>query len=286
MRALVLSGGGSKASYQCGALQYLLRDLKIEYDIFCGVSAGAINCAFLSQFKTGQEVESVNQLTDLWLEINTSKIYQRWKPFGRLHALWQKSFYDSSPLHKLIKTHMSIEKIRESGKQISIGAISLSSGKYTIFDQNHDFFIDSVIASASFPGMMGPVKIAGHWWADGGVKEITPLKTAIDLGATHIDVIMTSPEKRVKFFMEEPSTGDIIQRVIDLSSDKIMSNDIEKAEMYNRLASRGDPDRREIKFHIIRPQHNLIEDLLDFDPVKIKEMMQKGYQDAVINYKI
>ena len=108
MKALVLSGGGSKGAYQCGALKYILGELKVPYDIFCGVSVGAINCGFLAQFKAGEEKESVAQLSKLWDEIDTPKIYQRWKPFGRLHALWEKSFYDSSPLHKLITLNRHI----------------------------------------------------------------------------------------------------------------------------------------------------------------------------------
>src|SRR4051812_31705845 len=131
MRALVLSGGGSKGAYQVGALYHLINDLGINYDILCGVSVGAINCGFLSQFQKGEEFKSIVRLSDLWLKINTNSIYRRWHPFGRLHALWQKSFYDSSPLHDLIKNNINIDKVRESGKQISVGAISLSSGKYT-----------------------------------------------------------------------------------------------------------------------------------------------------------
>lgn len=281
MKVLVLSGGGSKGAYQVGALKYLLGELKISYDAFCGVSVGAINCAFLSMFPTGQEEASIFKLAEIWSQIDNSKIYKRWSPFGRLHAIWNKSFYNSSPLHNLVNSNIDLDKIRNSEKKINVGAISLSSGKYTIFDQNHEHFLDAVIASASFPGMLTPVKIDGQWWADGGVKEITPVKTAIDLGATEIDIIMTSPEKRLKFFMEEPSTADIIQRVIDLSSDKIMSNDIEKAIIYNKLAEKGYPDKRIVKINIIRPKFNLIEDLLDFDPKKIDEMMKKGYEDAI-----
>ena len=37
MKALVLSGGGSKGAYQVGALQYLMRDLRRDYEIVCGV---------------------------------------------------------------------------------------------------------------------------------------------------------------------------------------------------------------------------------------------------------
>lgn len=284
MKALVLSGGGSKGAYQAGALKHLIGNLQINYNIICGVSVGAINAAFLSQFKAGQEVESSLELTDWWLKLNTESIYKRWMPFGRWHALWQPSFYDSQPLIDLITKNISLDRIRESGKKVSVGAVSLSSGKYTIFNQDNDNFIKAVIASASFPGMLKPIEINGHLWADGGVKEITPIRTAIEMGATEIDIVITSPETRVKMYLEKPNTIDVLKRSLDLSADKIMANDIEKVHMYNRLALQGDPDRKVIKLNIIRPKNNLIKDLLDFTPSKIKEMMEKGYEDAKSNY--
>jgi NTE family protein len=284
MRALVLSGGGSKGAYQVGALKYILGELKISYDIFCGVSVGAINCGFLSQFMSGIENTSITELEKLWNNINTSNIYTRWKPFGRLHAVWKKSFYDSSPLHQLIRSKLDLKKIRQSGKHVSIGTVSLSSGKYTIFDQNSDHFIEAVIASASFPGMLTPIKFMGQYWIDGGVKEISPIKQAIELGADVIDIIITSPKTRIRRFIEKPTTVDILKRCIDLSSDKIMANDIEKVEMHNKLAEAGLSNKRIVELNILRPQFNLIEDLLDFDPKKINEMMEKGYQDAKKQY--
>lgn len=284
MRALVHSGGGSKGAYGAGVLNYLMGDLGIKYDIFCGVSVGAINCAFVSQFNSGDEKEAAKQLNDWWLQIIPSKIFKRWKPFGRWHALWLSSVYDSQPLIDLIKNNVFLKKIRDAGKLVSVGAVSLSSGKYTIFDQTHDSFIDAVIASASFPGMLRPIKIGEQLWIDGGVKEITPIKTAIDMGATEIDIIITSPETRVKFFLDKPNTMDVLKRALDLSTDKIMANDIEKAVMYNKLSSAGASDKKIVKINIIRPDTNLIEDLLNFDPIKIKEMIKKGYEDAKKKY--
>lgn|SRR5574337_510418 len=284
MRALVLSGGGSKGSYQVGALQYILGEKCVNYDALCGVSVGAINVAFLAMFKPGQEIESVQQLMNMWSGLDNSKIYKRWFPFGRWHAIWNKSFYDSSPLQNLLKSGISLEKIRESGKQVNVGTVSLSSGKYTIFDQTSDHFIDAVIASASFPGMLTPVSFLGQLWTDGGIKEISPIKKAVDLGADIIDVIITNPAVRTKKFVENPTTVDILKRSIDLSTDKIMANDIEKVEMYNKLAENMLTHKKYVKLNIIRPQSNLIEDLLDFRPEKIKEMMEKGYNDAKISY--
>lgn len=284
MRALVLSGGGSKGAYQVGALKYILAEKNVIYDAFCGVSVGAINCAFLSMFKAGEEIQSIKVLADMWSQLDTTSIYKRWFPFGRWHALWNKSFFDSSPLNNLLRERLDLKKIREGGRPVSVGTVSLSSGKYTIFDHKSDHFIDAVIASASFPGMLTPVRFLGQLWTDGGVKEISPIKKAVELGADVIDVIITSPQTRVKRFIENPTTVDILKRSIDLSTDKIMANDIEKVEMHNILALAGLEDRKYVKINIIRPDYNLIEDLLDFSPAKIKEMMEKGYADAKYKY--
>lgn len=284
MRALVLSGGGSKGAYQAGALKFILGEKNVEYDVFCGVSVGAINCAFLSMFASGEEKQSASLLVDLWSQLNTSKIYKRWSPFGRWHAVWNKSFYDSSPLSHLLKKNLDLDKIRSSGKKVNVGTVSLSSGKYTIFDQTSEYFIDAVIASASFPGMLTPVSFMGQLWIDGGVKEISPIKKAIEMGADEIDVIITSPQTRIKHFIENPTTVDVLKRSIDLSTDKIMANDIEKVQMHNILAEAGLVDYKYVKLNILRPDFNLIEDLLDFNPEKIKDMMAKGYADAKYKY--
>lgn len=280
MKALVLSGGGSKGAYQVGALSHLLGEKETRYDIICGVSVGAINCGFLAQYKHGQEKESIEQLQELWLQLVNKKIYKPWRFWGRLAALWKPSFFDSQPLVDLLNKYISLDKIRATGKLASVGAVNMSSGKYTIFHQNNDDFVKAVIASASFPGVLMPVQIGDQLWADGGIKEITPLRTAIDLGATDIDVLTTSPEKRIKLFLDHPNTLDMLKRSIDLSSDKIMSNDIEKVQMYNKLAEKGVAGYRPVNLNIIRPKYNLIEDFLDFEPNKIREMMEKGYEDA------
>lgn len=284
MRALVLSGGGSKGAYQVGALKYILGEKQVVYDALCGVSVGAINVAYLSMFKEGQEAESSQILSHMWSQLENSKIYKRWFPFGRWHAIWRKSFFDSSPLHNLLKSGISLEKIRESGKHVNVGTVSLSSGKYTIFDQTSDYFIDAVIASASFPGMLTPVEFLGQLWTDGGIKEISPIKKAVELGADIIDVIICNPKTRVKKFIENPTTVDVLKRSMDLSTDKIMANDIEKVEMYNILAQNGLTEKKYVQLNIVRPDLNLIEDLLDFRPEKIREMMAKGYEDAKSKY--
>jgi NTE family protein len=216
----------------------------------------------------------------MWSKLSTKDVYVRWKPFGKWHSFWTGGFYDPSPLINLIRGYISLDKIRQSGKQVSVGTVSLSSGKYTIFNQISDNFIDAVIASALFPGMFPPIKIGNELWMDGGTKQISPIDIAIKMGANDIYTIVTSPETRLSKFIDNPTAIDSLKRAIDLSTEKIMSNDIEKAQMHNKLAEHGIPGYQYIKLNIIRPQFNLIEDFLDFDPLKIKKMMEIGYSDA------
>ena len=121
--------------------------------------------------------------------------------------------------------------------------------------------------------------------ADSG-KMYPGVKKAMEMGADEIDVIITSPQTRIKHFIENPNTVDILKRSLDLSTDKIMANDIEKVQMHNVLAQAGLSDYKYVKLNILRPDYNLIEDLLDFRPEKIKEMMEKGYADAKYKYNV
>src|SRR6059058_2239082 len=48
-RALVLSSGGAKASWQVGACEHLIVERRYWFDVITGVSAGAVNGTTLAQ---------------------------------------------------------------------------------------------------------------------------------------------------------------------------------------------------------------------------------------------
>ena len=66
--ALVLAGGGARAAYQAGVVSYI-RELapEISYPIITGVSAGAINAAFLAGHPGRGGAEA---LVDCWKNID------------------------------------------------------------------------------------------------------------------------------------------------------------------------------------------------------------------------
>ena len=280
MKALVLAGGAEKCAFSTGVIKYLLGDLGLNYDAYIGSSAGTINAAFLAQFKSGQEKEAADKLEGLWANLTPDKVFQNWFLFGRLAGIWKSSIYNSKPLLKLIEKTISLKKIRSSGKITIAGAVSVDSGKYTCFHPSHPDFLKAIAASATFPGAFTPVRIDNHYFIDAGIKQCSPLEQAIQMGATEITLVLTSPEMRVKRFNGSPASIEVVFRALDLTTDKILSNDLDKVLIYNKLAKAGLTDKKEIQIQIIRPDNNLTDNILKFDPGHIRDMINIGYATA------
>lgn len=64
---LVLSGGGSRGSFQLGALAYLYRELQIAPRVIVGTSAGSILASAIAQHADpAEQSDAVDTLSDLW----------------------------------------------------------------------------------------------------------------------------------------------------------------------------------------------------------------------------
>jgi NTE family protein len=74
--ALVMSGGGARAAYQIGFLNYLAQLYpKLKIPILTGVSAGAINATYLANH-TGNFSERVEDLTKIWTGLTTEQVFR------------------------------------------------------------------------------------------------------------------------------------------------------------------------------------------------------------------
>ena len=74
-RALVMSGGGAKGAFELGAIDYLVNDLKLDFDVISGVSTGSLNAAMLAQGRGYEGLKA--QLRDLkreWFNLKKSDI--------------------------------------------------------------------------------------------------------------------------------------------------------------------------------------------------------------------
>lgn len=282
MRALVLSGGGSKGAWQLGILKKWMGEQGQDYEIMSGVSVGALTVAAIAQIPFGRPKEAIDRVIKLWREtVETKNIYKRWFPFGRLHALWSKSVFDSQPLINMVRNSFDHEKVLKSGRRISVGAVCLADGEHRYARETDPRFVDWVLASASFPIFLNPILIDGKLWSDGGIKNVTPMGQAIKMGATEIDVLVTSNPWLNDVWTSETKRAipDQIIRTVDLMNAKIMEDDIKITCLKNDLALFSDKYRF-VKIRVVVPSERLVDDSLIFDPKEIRRMMDLGYKDA------
>src|SRR5690606_14813151 len=124
-----LSGGGSNGSFQAGAIKYLVGAGR-KYEVFTGVSVGAINAAHMAMYNQQASELAASSLVKLWENLRTKDVYKRWFPFGKLHALWKQSLYNTEPLQQLIRNNLKPEQILKNKNELRVGAVSLTSGEY------------------------------------------------------------------------------------------------------------------------------------------------------------
>lgn len=285
-RALVLSGGGSRGPYQIGAIKRLMEQ-GYRYDLITGVSVGALIGAWIAQFDKDRQPEAVDLLwRNIFSTVKTEDIWRWWRPFPFLkwlHALWRPSFWDSSPLEKLVEETLEPVQVAQSDVELRVGAVNLNTGFYETFTDQDPDITRAVIASAAQPAFFKPVEIKGSIYLDGGLKNVSPLAEAIDAGATHIDLILLDrgeggawrPEK-VRAF------PGMVLRVLSIFLDEVTEGDLREARLVNRLvqAGAGEPWQRLISLRVLRPTDPFNTDAMEFDPVDALRLYEQGYQDA------
>lgn len=291
MKALVLSGGGARGSYECGALKHLLGERQEKYDIITGTSVGALNGAFVAMFSHGQEQMAARELENLWLAIDTSKVWKKWYwgMFGILPVVLPRwlggklSAYSTAPLQAMVERHLNATLIAGSGKKLRIGAVDLDSSRRSVWTEEHVQQIKkAVLASSSFPLFFEPIEIDGHLYTDAGVREICPISDAIDAGADEIHLITTGPED-VTSPLDRKSGLSLGIRVLDVMGSEIEHWDVKAVELYNALYESRHPlatGKYHINMKVLRPKHKILDNSLDFSPELVRKNIELGLADA------
>src|ERR1044071_9449952 len=130
MRALVISGGGSKGAFAVGALKYLMLERGLDFDILAGTSTGALITPMIaSQGKAALaalETEYTTVTTDDILDGLLAVRVVEGKP----------SFHGSKPLRKRITQHITrnvFDTLKGSKKRLAVTAVDLRDGRLVYF---------------------------------------------------------------------------------------------------------------------------------------------------------
>lgn len=210
MKALVISGGGSKGAFAGGVAQYLIEEMQRDYDLYIGTSTGSLLVSHLA-------LQKVAKIKDVYTNVNQESIFSH-NPFTvkRKHGIdsvginhfnvvrnfirGSKTFGESHNLKKLIYNTLSkeeFEQLQVSHKDIvvTVSNLSLNTVEYkSIKDFTYDEFVEWVWISCNYTPFMSLVRKDGCEYADGGLGIMVPIEEAVKRGATEVDVIILHTE--------------------------------------------------------------------------------------------
>ena len=215
MKALVLSGGGSKGSYQVGVWK-ALRELNIKFDIVTGTSVGALNGAMIVQ-------NDYRKAVSIWKKINLNVLFgedaiESTNNF-EIYKMYSKHFLkyggmNVRDLEKLIRKSLNLRRFYNSKINYGLTAYNLTS-KEAIELQKKDIersqLDDYLMASASCFPAFKKKDIEGEKHIDGGYHDNLPINLALDMGADEIIAVdlnapglKKSPKKKAKITYIKP----------------------------------------------------------------------------------
>jgi len=228
--ALVMSGGGARAAYQVGALHWLAKRFPTaSIPVLTGVSAGAINAAFLG-VHAGNFLERVEKLCGVWSELRVENVF-RVGPMGLFthvidsalslvsgghHKPKHHGMVDTAPLRVFLERVLlakdgelvGVAENLERGvvRAVALTAASYTTGRSVTFIQGRDvesweradrtsrtciLRVEHVMGSAALPIFFPAVQIETGYYGDGGMRLTAPLAPAVHLGAQRILAIST-----------------------------------------------------------------------------------------------
>ena len=190
MKALVLSGGGSKGSYQIGVWK-ALKKLHIKFDIVTGTSVGALNGALITQ-------KSYRKAIKLWKKINLKLLFGEnavnstndldvMKMYGR--EFIKNGGMEVKELESLIEKEINYKKLLKSNINYGLITFNLTTKKpiqITKKEIPKHLIGDYLMASASCYPAFKQKEIEGNKYIDGGIFDNLPINLAISMGADEI----------------------------------------------------------------------------------------------------
>ena len=162
LNQLSFSGGGAFGAVEIGILKYINEIHPTKYDLYTGISVGALNAGFLSYYDNINL--GIKNAEELYSSINNRMIYNA-IPNKKLSLL------NTIPLYKTL-TNMIASMEHNPSIHTLIGATNLYSGKLDVYAFEEQDDINKVLllmASSAIPCLFPPVSFNNQLYVDGGV---------------------------------------------------------------------------------------------------------------------
>lgn len=179
----MLAGGGSIGAVQVGMLRELLAQ-GVKPDLVIGSSAGAINGAYLAG---APSLEGIRRLEAIWRGLERRQVFPI-TARSMIGAIARRGpLVDPGGLRRLLETHLPYRELERAAVPLHVVATDLLGGALVRLSSGSA--VEAVLASCAIPGAFPPVRIGEQHLVDGAVASNTPIRVALELGATRLVVL-------------------------------------------------------------------------------------------------
>ncbi|WP_026704985.1 patatin-like phospholipase family protein [Flavobacterium soli] len=288
MRALVISGGGSKGAFAGGVAQYLMQEKKYQYDLLLGTSTGSLLIPHLA-------LGNIDKIYDIYTNVNMEKIFSI-NPFvikqknevdivtiNHLNVIKQffkgkRTFGESQNLKKYIKQNFSLaefNQLKSSNCNIVITVTNLSKNDVEykcIRDFEYEEFCDWIWISCNYIPFMSLVTKNECEYGDGGFSSLVPIREAINRGATEIDVIVLETETQTAPRIIGKNPFSLMVDLFQILLDQVEKHDI----TIGKLSAKN----KDVKLNLYHTPIKLTDNALIFNKKQMKKWWHDGFEYA------
>ena len=296
MRALVISGGGSKGAFAGGVAAHLMKVQHRNYDIFVGSSTGSLLLTHLA-------IGKIDKLHEVYTNVNQKSIFslnpfkikkkdnREYVSINYLNTILQfikkrRTFGESKNLRKLISRKITKEdflRAKSTNKDVVVTVSNLTKNNIeykSIKDFSYEEFCDWIWISCNYIPFMSLVKKNDFEYADGGFGSMVPIREAIRRGATEVDAIILESEN-----MEH-------NKVLGKNPFSLMVNlfgfVLDQVERSNIIEGKLAASNKNVLLNLYYTPSQLTENSLIFDKKLMKIWWDQGFKyanDKAINVK-
>ena len=288
MRALVISGGGSKGAFAGGVAQYLIEEKKHKYDLLIGTSTGSLliphlalgNVSKIHEIYTNFGMHKIFSITPFVVkrknEIDSVKIHH----FNVLLQFikGKRTFGESNNLRKFIEEQFTISEFNElknSKTDVVVTVTNLSKNQVeykSIRDFDYFDFLDWIWISCNYVPFMSLVHKNDSEYGDGGFTSLVPIREAINRGATEVDVIILETATQIEPINVGKNPFSLMVSIFSTLFDQVEKNDV----TIGKLAAKN----KNVKLNLYYTPIKLTTNSLIFNKEKMKTWWIDGYEFA------
>ena len=270
LNQLSFSGGGSFGAVEIGIIKNLMERKVINFDLYTGISAGALNAGFLSYYKNINE--GITKAENIYKTINNRMVYKLLPPT-------EVSVLNTEPLfNTLLKV---IDKMpNEPVIHTLIGATNLYSGNLDVysFEDNDDLNkVYLLMSSSAIPGLFPPIRYNGNQYADGGTLSNELLQ--VESSGQYINITFVTPYEG---YIYDNTPINSLKEMIKRTMNIVTSNFNNQMAKINQNCENP---IGEINKYFVDPELLKGYNILNFD--NGKELIDIGYNNVEhVRYKL